>query len=394
MADDLELEKIYHKYFISSVYEEQIVRRIKNRPTHVQSYINNISVPKSLEELQMYIYGHGCFNVENILMEKETNWTCPKWTKIGDIVFFMHAKYGYSYLTALRTELNSKKFKYSKNEYNLMMEWIQRGLDLNKKYGGKIYAIAQVSGMPEHCGITDEDDIYHWKTRIYADMDQVTVLENPIDISEFNDFIMVSRQSAITPIHGEDYLRLKKIMKSKNKIPEFFEHSDATPLPLQKINKDNWFTINNEYRRNFMLESQFRTYYVNYLLSQLGDRKKIYKECRCKKNGIPDSFVDNVIYINGKYLPVEVKLNILAETNIKGQVSKYCDDEYIILESKDNRIINKEKIYSNYCLIIDTEEVYLYENIKDIIHKIYKLDNLAIREDIFDIKEILMRYIK
>lgn len=366
----------YTTYSIRNVHEEQVMRYIDKRPTHVQAYINNISVPKSLDELLYFIYEHGCYSVEDILMEEETNWTAPKWTKIGDIVFFMHAKYGHSYLTALRTELNNTKFRYSRKDYKLMIEWIERGLALNKKYGGKIYVIAQVSGMPEYYDLDDEDNIYHWKSRVYVDMDQVTVLENPVDISEFNDFIMVSRQSAITPVFGNDFLKLKKIISNKNKIPDFLKISDATPIPLQRINKENWINLSNEYRRNFMLESQFRTYYVNYLLSELGDRKTIYRECRCRKQGIPDSFVDNVIYIKGKYLPVEVKLSIFTQSDIKDQVRKYCEDEFIVLDTKKNRIVEKKDIHNNFCLIIDTEHIYLFDNIKNQVEIICDLDDI------------------
>ncbi len=307
---------------------------------NIQSFISNTSVPKSLDELQYFIYEHGCFNVEDILNEEEINWTAPPWAKIGDIVFFMHAKYAKSHLTALRTELNNKKQDYTSEEYDTMMQWIARGLTLHKQYGGKIFAIAKVSGLPEH--ITDffEDDSdvkLHWSSKIYADMDDVYLLENPVDISEFNEIIRISRQSSITPVFGSDFDALRKIIKSKNEIPRYFEESIAASLPLSKINSDNWYTLSNEYRRSFMLETQFRNFYVNHLLREISDIKTIYKECRCRKSGIPDSFIDNVIKINGRYLPVEVKLSVACQADINKQVAKYCDDEYIIIDNKNKK---------------------------------------------------------
>lgn len=59
----------------------------KYSDTIVQSFINNISFPKTLDELYWYATQHGSFNVEDILYESETVWTSPKWAKIGDIVF-------------------------------------------------------------------------------------------------------------------------------------------------------------------------------------------------------------------------------------------------------------------------------------------------------------------
>ena len=353
----------------------------------MQAFINNISVPKSLEELEWYIDEHGCFNVEDILMDVETEWTAPRWAKAGDIVFFMHAKYGFSYLTALRTELNNTKIKYSESRYNEMMDWINHGLALNKKYGGKIYAIARVCGMPTYEGY-DSEEFFHWKSRLYAAMDKITVLDNPIDISEFSDFLLVSRQSAITPVLGKDFDNLRKIIKKQNKIPEYFEQSDATPIPCSKINRKNWMTLSNEYRRSFLFESQFRMYYVNYLLASIGDRKTIYKECRCQKVGMADSFVDNVIFINGRYLPVEVKLSIAIQNNIKTQVRKYCFDDVIFLD-KDKRVIAKDKIHSNFCLVIDTEKVYVYNYYNDDLEFLFDLDTLKSIDDLEKLKSRL-----
>ena len=72
---------------------------------NVQAFINNISFPKTLDELYWFATEHGSFNVEDILFETETVWTSPKWVKIGDVVFFMHSKTAKSIITKLRTEL-------------------------------------------------------------------------------------------------------------------------------------------------------------------------------------------------------------------------------------------------------------------------------------------------
>lgn len=390
-------EEYRNKYSVvdfGGKYTEQAITWMEERPLHVQAYVNNIAFPSSLEELEFFIYEHGCFNVEDILYESETEWTAPKWTKIGDIVFFMHAKYAISTITKLRTQLNQKKDEYSESDYNVLMEWINRGIELHKKYGGKIFAIAQVSGRPAYEVAEDVDEAaYHWKSRIYAKMDNVTVLDNPIDISEFNDFIYISRQGAITGVFGEEFKKLKALISKKNTIPRFFEIVDATPMPLSHINSENWMSISNEYRRAFMLESQFRSYYVNYLLKAMSDRKIIWKECRCKKEGIADSFIDNVIYIAGKYLPVEVKLSVEAQYDINGQVKKYCNDEYIVLDINKEKMISKDKVHSNYCLIIDTEKVYIYNDIYEDIIEIFELDNLKDEESMQRLKWLIESYI-
>ena len=58
---------------------------------NVQSFINNISFPTTLEELSDY-QNDGLYDVEKILTGEETRWIAPRWCKRGDIVFFMHSK--------------------------------------------------------------------------------------------------------------------------------------------------------------------------------------------------------------------------------------------------------------------------------------------------------------
>lgn len=331
----------------------------------VQSFINNISFPKTLDELYHFITEREMFDVESIFEYETVWWTSPKWTKIGDSVFFMHSKTAKSTITSLRTQLNNDRDYISKKKYDILMEWINRGLDLYKQYGGKIFAIGRVIGAPEYFADSDDDyednSFYHWGSRIYSNI-EVFVLETPIDISEFNDFIFVSRQSGITPVFGKEFIKLRDLIASKNETPEYFLSSVATPLPLTKINSDNWLEITDEYRRSFMLESQFRSYYVDYLLSAISDRKTIYKECRCVKKNKPNTFADNVIYINGKYVPVEVKLSISAEPNIKGQVENYCNTDEIYIDSKRNKKITPNQIYNKNVIVIDTEDIYIFNS--------------------------------
>lgn len=51
---------------------------------NVQAFIDNISFPTTLVELEDFIDE---FNVEQILTVDETEWTAPKWAVEGDIGF-------------------------------------------------------------------------------------------------------------------------------------------------------------------------------------------------------------------------------------------------------------------------------------------------------------------
>ena len=325
---------------------------------YVQSYISNVSFPTTLDEV--YDFARS-FNLETLLgcdfdrmefdYEKRINsWTAPKWCKKGDIVFFMHAKTAFQKITGLRKQLLSERSNYTNDEFWLMMNALIRAKKLYNIYGGKIFAIGRISGEVEY----DPSDVeYHWKSNIYAPIDSIFLLETPIDISEFNQKIIISRQSSITPLFGED----------------------------------NWIEIVNRYRRSFFLETQFRTFYVNRLLKYLGDLKTIYKECPCKKKRSKTTFVDNVIKLNDKYLPVEIKLSVSAERDIFAQLESYCGLDTLILDGK--RDVH-ENVWSSNVLVIDTENVYIYSSSDKSLKKIYDLDDIQSYEDISVLRCIII----
>ena len=280
----------------------------------------------------------------------------------------MHSKTAIQHITRLIKELKCRKENYTKKEYNLLMEWLERGRKSHKKYGGKIFAIGKVldSSFIDNDG---SNELLHWKGKIYAPIGNVFILDNPIDISEFNSFIMISRQSSITGVFGEQYNKLKNIISSKNKIPKYLKISNSQLIPIKNINCDNWFLLAEEYRRKFFLEIQFRTYYVDYLLKELGDIKTLYRECKVKKANNPYTYIDNLILFQGKYLPVEIKLNISTEKDLFKQLTQYINVTEIIIDNK--KILNNQ-LYDKV-LVFDTNKIYIFNGIE--LNEIFNLDS-------------------
>ena len=159
---------------------------------NVQAFIDNISFPMTLEELERFA---DWFNVEEILNVAETEWTAPRWAVEGDIVFFFHAKTAIQKITMLETKLKQEKTEYSEEDYRWLWKSLQRARELYKSYGGKIFAIGRVSGRTEYDS-QEGDEVLHWASRFYAPIDRIFVLQQPIDISEFSDFLPVSTRGA------------------------------------------------------------------------------------------------------------------------------------------------------------------------------------------------------
>ena len=356
----------------------------------VQAFITNISFPKTIDEFLYFLNHDFHFDVDDVLSKEYLEWTAPRWCKIGDVVFFMHSKTAISIITKLRTEYLNNKDKYDEKQQALIGKGIEHAIDNYKKYGGKIFAIGRVVKPTEYGDYYGNEVELHWKGKIYAPIGDLVRLEKPIDISEFNDFIYVSRQSAITGVFGKEYDDLKEIIIGKNLTSEYFTESISTPLPIKDINNQNWINISAEYRRCFFLESQFRTYYVDYLLEILTD-KKVYKECICRTKNTPDCYVDNVIFVENRPALVEVKLNINNEKDLPGQMDKYCNCESIIIGGKE--YARNERI-TEKAVVIDTNAIYLFNNIEKNIGKIAALDIFKTIDEIKNFKNNLVELIK
>lgn len=376
----------------------------------VQAFITNISFPTTLDELYGYVH---LFDVEKILgcdyfdfiddngfyddcdtkvyERRENCWTAPKWCKKGDIVFFMHSKTANVKIRRLRSELLNNRENLSPDYFWTMMNALIRAKRLHELYGGRIFAIGEVSGQlindPNSNG-----ESQHWKSSIYAPINSIFLLENPIDISQFNSKIMISRQSTITSVSGENFKYLKNLMLQNNKVIEpYFEEAIAEPMPLYMISEDNWLTVVNKHRRSFFLEEQFRTYYVDRFLKSLGDIKSFYRECTCVKKGKAKTFVDNAIRFQGKYLLVEVKLSVSAERNIIGQLTNYCDLDELWLE-KNMKIA--DEFYSDSILVIDTEKLYIYSHHNHLLKPFFDLDDIKTNEDIVSLRDFISSFLE
>lgn len=361
--------------------------------TAVQAIVSNIMFPKTSEELLWFIEENGRFNVEDVLYSDTVIWTVPRWCMVGDIVFFMHGKTVNASISALCRHLKEEQALFSPAVYEKLQTALTRGRELFKQYGGKIFAIGRITGAPQY--VEDEDfsdgitqDRLHWKSRIYAEVGDIYCLEQPIDISEFNSFIRISRQSAVTPVFGEAFTQLKERLRHKNDLPWYIEESFSSAVPLTKVTHENWLSVCGQNRHRFFLESQFRSFYVDYFLMEFGDRKTIFRECPCIQNG-NRYFADNVILFDGRFLPVEVKLNISAENGLVHQLAHYCHVEQLILEPKINRVAAPERMVQEACLVVDINGVYLYKHNTREIRQVCALDKIRSVSDILALRSRL-----
>ena len=345
----------------------------------VNAHINNISFPKTIEQLEDFIYEHGCYNVEDVINEAAdgyTIWTVPRSSVVGDIVLYFHAKTAIQWIRKLETA--TKVLDPAMHDQKLLVEWLQRARELYSLYGGKIFAIGRIGSRPEK-----EDELEfqnHWSGRVYADVKDLFLLENPIDISEFNSFILVSRQSAITPLPSREFEGLKSLIKSRNhNVPKWFLESRIGDNMLSKVSQNNFLEITTSYRKRFPLEINFRSYYVDYFLKTLSG-KNVYRECQCHTERTPLARVDNVFEFDGKRILLEVKLNIELEDDLISQLHQYIFANYISLSNTPNN--NTTDFEKDFMFVIDVYSMYKYNVKSNKLTRIFDLDEIKSKDDI------------
>lgn len=353
---------------------------------NVQAYILNISGVKSFDEF-MEIAGNSYMHTADaVVNHKETAfYTAPRWIMDNDIVFFYHAK-------TAKTD-NNKLRKYIKNNLDMFEDGIEKDLfeyldyfdDLYNKYGGKIYAVGRICGDAIHDN--PDYEFPHFKSKIFAPIINIEKLDYPLSADKFEEFLPIAKQSGITPVLGNDFVKLKSLILRYNENP-YLEKCTSISTPLREVRKGNWIQAANENKRRYFLEWQFRKYYVDFLLMSISDNGKIYTECSCYKNSSLSGIVDNCILINGVYLFVEVKLNINTEKDLIGQVEKYCNVAKAELDKKTS--VNESDIFQKSVLVVDTNKIFMYNSDSRKFDLIEILDNIKCMADVRKLKNRLI----
>lgn len=343
---------------------------------NVQAYIAVVSFPTSIEELRDLTDNDYYMDMELIVLGKDVGYTAPKWAAKCDVIFFYHAKSAIAKIRSL------KKHAQGQKDEEKLMEYLDTAEKLYRLYGGRIFTVAKVGDDPEV--VKDERENLHWRGDVYAKVSDYALLKNPVSKDDFEQYVKLAQKRTITPVLGSDFENLKKLILKDNDVP-YLKDTYAVPISLKYISQKNWMSASYDYRRRFYLEMQFRKFYADYFLKALGDRRSIFSECVCYKNGRRSGYADNCILVHGKYIPAEIKLNINTEKDLMEQLEKYCHTERIKL-NKDKEVGN-DMVHQNNVLVLDVNGLYMYDHTLANLRIIESLDNIKCEYDIRKLRE-------
>lgn len=329
----------------------------------VQSCITSVGFPDTLEGVELMSSKYSeteWISDTDVLMdvhkyfEDAVYWTAPRWMTFGDVLFFYHTKRGALCAKRLFNEAKRER-DINPNFLNLM----ERSRDFSARYLGSIFACAAIDGTPENF---PREEGAHFNSRSFAPIKRVHFFDNPLFLDNFADQIKIGQQT-LTPIFRTQFNHLKKLLLRNNAVPKFLENAVFSDISFRDIDKTNWISISCKSDVRFISEAQYREYFLDYLLEEIKDpRTPVFKECACKRNEESTGIADYFVRINGAWIPVEAKLNILSEGNLFGQLEKYVEIDGFS-PTIGNRTHSSFSVpRTRICIVADVSGVYLVKD--------------------------------
>lgn len=349
-----------------------------------QSCITAISFPKTIAELEGMIEknsGFGAFKTDMDMLltakpEDALYWTASRWMTEGDILFFYHTLSARSRIAALRKQLSSSVSKQPIDSSILQRleslfglanhggagatldHVLEQAARYAERYAGTIFACAQVIGSSTYLHKPEDEDS-HFRSTVFAPLDEVHIFDKPLQAAEFEECISISRRSTLTSLAGKSFTCIKDLFARHNRLPAFLLAAEPGGKSFRDVHADTWRTISCDPAARFIDEAQIRAYLLDYLLDEIKDRRTLLlEECRCFRNETATGFADYMISLFGMWVPVEAKLNLLSERDLHAQLDKYTH----ITNFAPTKGSSRHKQYStddmSICLVVDQSGLY------------------------------------
>jgi hypothetical protein len=295
------------------------------------------------------------------------HWSAPKWLTTGDILFFYHTKTAKRRVAMLTRETEGKqghgrlaRIRLSRRarEQRDLVRLLRHAADLADRYSGTIFGCGEVGGPPEY--LEDEEGLLHFKSRIFVPLARVPIFGTPLGLDDLSESVRIKRQGTITPLGSEEFQSVRRRLSESNELPQFLREAEFGELGFRNIDGSNWTLISCTGDAVFIHEAQIRAYLSDFLLDGLRDEgSPLLQECECFRGGEMTGRVDYFARLHGCWVPLEAKLNILAEGELCTQLGKYIHIDSFV----PTRGAHRGKVFqvrdSAICLVGDRSGVYI-----------------------------------
>lgn len=296
----------------------------------VEAFVTAIGFPKDLQSLDDMVQK----NLEHVdalpraldldlIIEGSSsrlNWSVPPWAQPGDIVIFYSTARSLASATKLRREIEVAEIDVDDGDASEVerirqayREILDHAVDRSQDFAGRFVAIGRVASWPyDGAGA-------HFRDRMFADIDDVFVLSEPPLASEIRDMFQVRRAATISRVNAEAYRAFKRLVGRQ--LPAW---ARTAKIGLDAVPGMDWRTLISCGQYRPRTEDELREFVVTPLLLELsGSSQGVMAECRTMRRGKWTGYVDNLVLIGERWIPIECKLRIPSEKAMLRQIKRY-----------------------------------------------------------------------
>ncbi len=301
--------------------------------------------------LNLYLDKSSLSDLEWLLSERASEWSMPRSCFPGDIVFFQLAVGALRPINRLLTAVGDTR------EFGRQVRRLKTLAAIADRYAGCLVACGKVHGPPE---ASDEVDYYtHWKGRVYASINPIVAFREPLRVTGDNDFRTMSAFAPAGPVthrmfgSESDLERTVAALKTAgNKLPLWL-----TSTRIKQAGDDdprNLLARLRDLKVGFLSEEHLVLHMAEPICTLIADEGLVRQQATVRPDRLQSGgVVDLVIKVDGIAVPVEAKLNISAEHDLRKQVRKYTGPA---------RVGKSERIEHGIVVVIDQSGVYLFVN--------------------------------
>ena len=324
----------------------------------VQSCITSVSFPETLEAVRRMVkkneyIGKGLTDMDTLQRRCAGGWTAPRWMTLGDILFFYHTK-----TAKKRADALYKRAVEEGGQEKSFVRLLKRATETADRYAGTIFGCAQVAGAAEY----DRSELFHFDSRSFAPLRKIHMFGHPLPAERFADYVRIG-QSATTNIDADEFNGIRSQLEEQNRLPGYLKEARFGELSFRDVSPKTWRKISCAPNARFIHEAQFRDYLLDYLLSEIKDEgTSLLKECKCYPRNPSLGIADYFIKVADHWIPVEAKINILAEKHILSQVAQYVQIDSFTPTLGAHRHESFEVSRSTVCILADQSGIYIVKD--------------------------------
>lgn len=291
--------------------------------------------------------------VDEILApDEDLYFTTPRWAERGDVCFFYYAKSAVPNIRSVQ-----RREEREGGMGSLREEYFDRALEQARRYGGRIFASGVIARRAEP---EPHSPGAHWRTRSYCWIDERAALPL-VDLLAHADRLPVSHGQSTLPLSAAQFRALLSILEQSGRpLPASLLNVIPLTETLLNVTPENWRELACSPAQRFKSEAEIRAALIDHLLDEIKDPEtKIYREVWCSSPSTTRSRVDYLVSLGGVWVPVEAKLNILTESDLRRQVDRYLSATLMSVGPRRGETVNIGGVYGNVCLVVDQTGIFM-----------------------------------